>query len=195
MKSTQLKVLKDEWNDCTRCNLASVRTQVIFGSGNSDARLVVVGEAPGKDEDINGVPFVGRAGKLFDKILAAVDIKRDDIWITNTCQCRPKVDANGRENRAPTKKEIDACKPRFAAEMNILKPRVVVLMGNTPLLMATGKRGITKNRGWIINSDRLKVYATLHPASLLHGSTEQINSKKLMVWEDWQEIAREYNEA
>jgi uracil-DNA glycosylase len=195
MKSKRLKVLNDEWRDCTKCSLASVRTQVVFGSGNPDARLVVVGEAPGRDEDTGGALFIGETGQLFDKILAAVDIKREDIWITNTCLCRPKVDKNGRENRAPSMKEINACRPRIKEEMSIVQPKMVVLMGATPLLMATKKRGIIKNRGWVIRTDKLRVYATLHPRSLLHGSAEQIHTKKKMVWEDWQEIAKEYNEA
>lgn len=196
MKSKRLKVLNDEWSDCTKCGLADIRTQVVNGTGNPESRLVLIGEAPGRDEDINGALFVGETGQLFDKILAAVDIKRDDIWITNTCLCRPKVDENGRENRALKMKEINACRPRLQAEMRIIGPELIVLMGNSPLLMTTGKRGITKHRGWVVKPDDnnlVGIYATLHPRSFLHGSAEQIHSKKKMAWEDWQEIAKVYH--
>lgn len=184
-------MFKEQWKNCTNCTLSEVRTQVVFGTGNENARLVFIGEAPGRDEDINGVPFVGQAGQMFDKILNAVGIDRNEIWITNTCLCRPKIDEVGRKNRAPNAKEIKACQSRLQEEMIIISPQIVVLAGNTPLYMATGKRGITKHRGWVTSGDK-KVYATLHPASLMYGSAEQIKQKKRCVWEDWQEIAREY---
>lgn len=198
MKAKRLKVLNSQWNDCTNCSLSELRTQVVFGAGNSDTRLVMLGEAPGKDEDIQGIPFVGKAGKLFNKILAAVNIKREDIWVTNTCLCRPKVDEGGRENRAPSKPEIEACRPRLQEELRILEPKIIVLAGNTPLLMATGRRGITKNRGWIVspsnNKNDVSIYATIHPSSMFYGGEAQIKQKKLWAWEDWQEIAKAYHD-
>ena len=198
-KTKRLKVLQDEWRDCIKCKLHTLRNQVVFGVGNPEAKLVFVGEAPGEDEDLGGEPFIGRAGKLFDKILEAVNINREDIWITNTCLCRPKTEVENRSNRAPNKKEINACRPRLQEEMRIISPRVVVLAGNTPLYMATTLKGITKHRGWVIKPNKNKpnrtaIYATLHPASMLYGSAEQIKQKKRWAWEDWQEIAKVYHE-
>lgn len=187
--------LQSDWINCTRCPLSELRNQVVFGHGNLDADLVMIGEAPGKDEDETGQPFIGKAGEKFNKLLEAVGIDRKNIWVTNTCLCRPKSTKPGKQNRAPLAPEIRACLPRLYEEINIIKPQIVVLAGNTPLYMATGKRGITKHRGWqdakwnggdfIVE----KVYATLHPASLLYGSTEQIKTKRQWIWNDWQEIA------
>jgi DNA polymerase len=156
----------------------------------------MIGEAPGEDEDNGGLPFIGRAGKVFDWLLKDAGIKREDLWITNTCLCRPVSNIPGKKNRAPKLGEIKACTPRLVEELEILKPEIIVLAGNTPLYMATGTRGITKKRGW--QPDRWDgktfssmVYATLHPASLLYGSKEQKEMKANWLREDWAAIARE----
>lgn len=187
--------LQDNWRECERCPLSDLRNQVVFGHGNLDADLVMIGEAPGKDEDLTGEPFIGKAGEKFNKLLDAVGIQRENIWTTNTCLCRPVSTKPGKENRAPLTPEIRACLPRLYDEIGIIRPKIIVLAGNTPLYMATNKRGITKHRGWqdmkwegedfVVE----RVYATLHPASLLYGSTEQIKQKRQWVWEDWQNIA------
>lgn len=186
---------KSYWADCTLCPLSELRTQVVFGHGSLDADLVMIGEAPGKDEDLTGQPFIGKAGEKFNSLLQAVGIDRGDIWVTNTCLCRPVSTKPGKENRAPLALEMRACSARLRQELAIIKPKIIVLAGNTPLYMATRKRGITKNRGW--QSIKLEfndfiveqVYATLHPASLLYGSTEQIKQKRQWIWNDWQEIS------
>lgn len=196
----QLNRLFNDWKTCQRCPLAQLRTQVVPGYGNPEARLVMIGEAPGENEDIEGKPFVGKAGDTFNKLLAAVGIDRNDIWITNTCLCRPRItNQPGRSNRAPTAHEIASCNPRLIKELEIIRPEIVVLSGNTPLYAVTGKKGITKNRGWqqvewALGSFTInKIYSTLHPASLSYGSTEQIHQKKLWMYEDWLEISRHLN--
>lgn len=193
--------LKERFSCCTNCPLSELRSQVVFGHGNLNADIVVIAEAPGKEEDINGIPLVPHApaGKNFMRLLDAVGIKRENIWITNTCLCRPVSDKPGKENRTPTAKEIEACEERLVLELNIIKPKVIVLSGNTPLYAIYGKRGITKYRGWqskpllIMGKDTQltidKVYATIHPASLLYGSEEQRKKKKWWIFEDWKEIA------
>ena len=194
-KAEQFSRLVGEWINCQRCPLSQLRTRVVFGHGNLDARLVMIGEAPGKNEDLLGKPFIGDAGKQFDALLAAVGIDRNDIWVTNTCLCRPKSLKIGKENRPPTVKEIRACEPRLYDELDIIQPEIIVLAGNTPLYLATRKRGITKQRGWQ-NTEWVgtgfrtnKVYATLHPASLLYGSIEQRKDKRAWIFEDWLAIA------
>jgi DNA polymerase len=191
-----LNEFKNNWVNCTKCPLSELRKQVVFGSGNIDAKLVMIGEAPGEDEDNGGLPFIGKAGKVFDWILKDTGIKREELWITNTCLCRPKISLPGKNNRAPKLNEIRACYTRLLQELDIIKPEIIVLAGNIPLYMATGARGITKKRGWqetkwiggTFSTDR--VFATLHPASLLYGSKEQKEKKADWLKSDWLEIAR-----
>ncbi len=187
-KQRRLELFKKQWEDCNRCNLSASRTQVVFGHGNPDTPLMIIGEAPGQEEDEQGNFFVGKADKLTNKILESVKIRREDIWITNTCLCRPPNDRN------PYVKEIKACRARLLTEIAIINPKIVVLTGNIPLLAFTKKRGITKNRGWQDTPFIFDVYATLHPASLFHGSAEQIKKKKQMVWEDWKIISTRLGE-
>jgi len=187
-KETDWEVLKDLWRNCQRCPLKNSRSRVVFGHGNIDASIVLIGEAPGRNEDEGGKPFIGRAGELLTKICKALDLDREnDLWITNTCLCRPK------NNRTPTKQEVKACRGRLEEELKIIDPDVVVLMGNTPLLAFTGKTGITKMRGRISRPHESNmpwtVYATYHPAALLYDQ-----SKKPDAWKDWQAIAGELNE-
>jgi len=198
-KSDQLYELKEKWAACERCPLSLLRKQVVFGTGNPEAKLVMIGEAPNEYEDANGELFLGKAGEAFDWILKDVGISRDDMWITNTVSCRPKSLSKLHSNRAPKLGEIRACHPRLVAELSIIKPEIIVLAGNTPLYMSTGMRGISKKRGWITKPGddgpagtkfTMGAYATLHPKSLLHGSKEQKLMKADWMKEDWLEIAR-----
>lgn len=191
----QFASLVGGWINCQRCPLSQLRTKVVFGHGNLSARLAMIGEAPGKNEDLLGEPFVGVAGKQFNALLSAVGIDRNDIWVTNTCLCRPKSTKPGKENRPPTVKEIRACEARLLDELDIIRPEIIVLAGNTPLFLATKRRGITKYRGWQDTEwvgqgwGTKKVYATLHPASLLYGSIDQRKKKRAWIFEDWLAIA------
>lgn len=186
MSAIKLKTIEEKWVDCSKCP-AMTKSPIVFGYGNPDARLVFIGGSPRSDVE---------SDDMLTSILEAVNIKREDIWITNTCLCRaPEIDER---SRAPNKKEINNCRPRLQEELQIINPNILVLAGNAALLMATGLRGITKHRGWIIppNSKyKTAIYATLHPASFFSGGEPQIKLKKQMAWEDWKKIAKVYHEA
>jgi DNA polymerase len=149
---------------CTRCPLASTRTQVVFGSGDPDAGLMFVGEGPGADEDRRGEPFVGRAGQLLTRLIEGIGLTRDDVYIANVVKCRPPG------NRDPQPQEIAECRPYLDAQLGFVAPRVVVTLGNfaTKLLLDT-KVGITRLRGEEHPYGDAVLVPTLHPAAVLRG--------------------------
>ena len=157
--------------DCTKCPLAATRTQVVFGRGDPAADLIVVGEAPGADEDAQGYPFVGRSGKLLDKlVLEEVGLERDDFFVMNTLMCRPP------NNRDPLPEELSACRPWFDAKLAALAPKVIVTLGNfaSKALLDT-KEGITKVRGRTYDwRDGIKLVPTFHPAAALRGNSDAL---------------------
>jgi uracil-DNA glycosylase len=161
----RLSELADEAAGCTRCPLAATRTQVVFGAGDPDADLMFVGEAPGRDEDLQGVPFVGRSGQLLDRLLAEeIGIGRDAVYIANVVKCRPP------DNRDPKPDEITACRPYLERQMALIAPKVVVTLGNfaTKLLLDTDQ-GITKVRGTSYQISAVHLVPTFHPAAALRG--------------------------
>lgn len=168
--SAALAALADDAAGCTRCPLAATRTTVVFGEGDAHARLMVVGEGPGRDEDLQGRPFVGRSGQLLDRLLVEeAGLRRQDVYIANVVKCRPPG------NRDPQPEEIEACHPYLAAQVAQVRPRVVLTLGNfsTRTLLST-KEGITKLRGrphpW--GPDGTVVLPTFHPAAALRGGAE-----------------------
>jgi DNA polymerase len=179
--SETIEDIRKEIGDCTRCELFSGRTQVVHSTGNLQADLMFVGEAPGADEDAQGFPFVGRAGQLLTKIIEGIGFKRDEVFIGNINRCRPPG------NRAPTLPEAHTCRPFLLREIAVVKPRVIVVMGNTALhnLLDT-KDGITKVRGAFQDYFGVKVMPTFHPAYLLRDP-----NKKREVWEDMKKV-RDY---
>ncbi len=141
-KQEQLDFLADAIKDCTLCRLHEGRTQVVFGVGNPDAELMFVGEAPGRDEDAQGEPFVGRAGQLLTRIIEAMGIKREDVYIANVNKCRPP------NNRAPMPDEMATCVPFLHRQIEIIQPRIICLLGATAVRgLLQEKTGITKLRG------------------------------------------------
>jgi DNA polymerase len=160
-----LEELKTRALVCTQCGLAETRTQVVFGVGDPEARLMLVGEAPGKNEDIQGEPFVGAAGKLLDSLLEEIGLRRSEVYIANVLKCRPPG------NRDPRPDEIDACKGYLREQIRLVAPRVVMTLGNfaTKLLLNT-EVGITRLRGrphdWWLGA---LVVPTFHPAAALRG--------------------------
>jgi DNA polymerase len=150
---------------CTRCSLAGGRTQVVFGVGNRSADLVFVGEGPGEQEDLQGEPFVGRAGQLLTRLIEGIGLQRSDVYIANVVKCRPPG------NRDPLPAEIEACRPFLEAQLDFIDPRVVVSLGNfaTKLLLDT-KEGITKLRGreFPFRSHAVLI-PTFHPAAVLRN--------------------------
>ena len=150
-------------HDCQRCQLASGRTQVVFGTGNPQASIMFVGEAPGFYEDREGVPFVGAAGKLLTELLQSIGLERSDIYIANVIKCRPP------NNRDPLPDEIDTCKPFLLQQIELIQPKLVCTLGNfaTQTLLER-KVGITKVRGQVIRLENFVVFPLLHPAAALH---------------------------
>jgi len=150
---------------CTQCGLAETRTNVVFGVGDQTARLMIVGEAPGKNEDLQGEPFVGAAGALLDELLAGIEIARSEVYIANVLKCRPPA------NRDPRPDEIEACKPYLQDQIRMIEPEVVMTLGNfaTKLLLRT-ETGITRLRGqrydWWLGATLIP---TFHPAAALRG--------------------------
>ena len=157
--------LRESALGCTACRLAETRTNVVFGSGTLESQLMFVGEAPGRNEDIQGTPFVGAAGRLLDELLKEIGVRRDDVYIANVLKCRPPG------NRDPKQDEIDACKGYLREQIRMIAPSVVMTLGNfaTKLLMPT-QMGITKVRGrsydWWLGA---KLIPTFHPAAALRG--------------------------
>lgn len=166
----ELAALAEEAAACTRCPLARTRTTVVFGEGDPDAGLMVVGEGPGRDEDLQGRPFVGRSGQLLERLLAEeAGLARSQVYIANLVKCRPPG------NRDPLPEEIEACSPYLAGQVAQIRPQVVLTLGNfsTRTLLST-REGITKLRGrphpW--GSEGTVVLPTFHPAAALRGGAE-----------------------
>jgi uracil-DNA glycosylase family 4 len=155
---------------CAKCPLAAGRTQVVFGVGDPNADLMFVGEAPGRDEDLQGEPFVGRSGKLLDKlVLEEMGLTREQFYITNTVLCRPP------NNRDPQPNEIAACRPYLEQRLGIMKPKVIVTLGNfaTKLLLNTTE-GITKVRGRTYPYGDATLVPTYHPSAALQGGGTEV---------------------
>ncbi len=163
-----LSVVAAEAAGCTKCRLAAGRTQVVFGSGAPDADLLFIGEGPGVHEDRQGVPFVGAAGKLLERMLGEIGLARDDVYIANVVKCRPPG------NRDPQPDEIDACTPWLVEQISMIQPSVIVTLGNfaTKFVLDT-TTGITRLRGQIHHWHGRTVIPTFHPAAILHGGGER----------------------
>jgi uracil-DNA glycosylase len=163
---------------CTRCKLHKARTNIVFGVGNPKAELVFVGEGPGRDEDEQGEPFVGRAGKLLTQMIEAMGLKRSDVYICNVVKCRPP------ENRLPEKDEIETCSPYLLRQLDTIKPKVICCLGacSAQTLLNT-TQGISRFRGEFFDFRGAKLMATYHPAYLLRNP-----NAKGDVWKDLQKI-------
>jgi DNA polymerase len=164
--------------DCTRCKLHRGRTKLVFGDGNPNAQLVFVGEGPGRDEDAQGLPFVGRAGKLLTQMIEAMGLQREDVYICNVVKCRPP------ENRTPEKDEVQICSPFLLRQLDAIAPKVIVCLGSVAAqtLLETN-RGISHFRGEWLDFRGRKLMATYHPAYLLRNP-----SAKGEVWKDLQKV-------
>jgi uracil-DNA glycosylase len=164
----QLEQLRVTASTCTRCPLAKGRTQVVFGVGNPRAELLFVGEGPGREEDLAGEPFVGRSGKLLDRLMREeIGLTRADCYIANVVKCRPP------QNRDPNPNEIEACRPYLTEQVSLIDPIVVVTLGNfaTKLLLES-TRGIRELRGQVFARERISLVPTYHPAYVLRAGGE-----------------------
>ena len=174
-----------ELQGCRLCKLCEGRSTIVFGSGNPRAELIVIGEGPGADEDAQGLPFVGRAGQLLTKMLASVDLSRDEVYISNTVLCRPPG------NRNPEADELAACRPFLDAKLNVLQPKVVLALGSvaTQALLRT-KEPIGKLRGRLHPFGGAVLVPTFHPAFLLRNPGAEY---RRMAWDDLKLAKREYD--
>jgi len=174
-----LRAVRDEIGDCTRCKLHTQgRTQIVFGVGNPSADLMFVGEAPGADEDIQGIPFVGRAGQLLTKIIEAIGLKREDVYIANVIKCRPPG------NRNPDPDEVEQCEPFLFQQIDRIHPKVIVALGTfaAKALLKT-QDPISRLRGRVYDYRGAKLIPTFHPAFLLRSP-----ERKRDVWEDMKKV-------
>jgi uracil-DNA glycosylase len=170
--SEALAAYRDATLGCTRCALAQTRTQVVFGSGNPDAELMFVGEAPGFHEDANGVPFVGQAGKLLERLLNGIGLSRTDVYIANVLKCRPPG------NRDPQPDEIEACESHLFHQIELIRPVLVATLGNFATKLLSGKpTGITRVHGVeqdvTLGGNRVTLYPLFHPAAALYTPSMQ----------------------
>jgi DNA polymerase len=180
--SLTLTQVREELGECTRCKLHTGRKQIVFGVGDPNAWLVFVGEAPGADEDEQGEPFVGRAGQLLTRIIEAMKLTREQVYICNIIKCRPPA------NRNPEPDESASCEPFLIGQLQAIKPKLICALGNfaTQILLRT-KEPISKLRGRFHSYQGIPVLPTFHPAYLLRNAHE-----KKTVWEDMKLLQREY---
>jgi uracil-DNA glycosylase family 4 len=173
-----LKLIRDDLGECTRCRLHEGRTHLVFGTGNPSARLMFVGEAPGQDEDEQGLPFVGRAGQLLTKMIESMGFRRDDVYIANVLKCRPPG------NRPPKPDEVATCEPFLRKQIASIKPEVLCALGSFAAQAVLRREDkISSMRGKFFLIDGVTVMPTYHPAYLLRNPGE-----KRTVWEDLQKI-------
>lgn len=176
---------------CRRCSLCEGRTNTVPGEGNPHARLILIGEAPGADEDATGRPFVGRAGQHLDKILAAAGFRREEVFIGNILKCRPP------ENRTPTLEEMKCCTPFLRRQLALIKPQLIGLLGNTSCKYVLGPDvlGITKIRGtWFDSIFGIPCMPMYHPSYLLRNQSRAVGSPNWEMWQDIQALKRRYDE-
>lgn len=184
VKHETLEVIRADLGDCTRCVLHEKRTHLVFGVGNPNADLMFIGEGPGFEEDRQGIPFVGPAGQLLTKIINAIDLNRDDVYIANVVKCRPPG------NRDPEPEEVEECRPFLDRQIDTIRPKVICALGRVAAqnLLKT-EEGITRIRGRIYSYRGAKLVPTFHPAYLLRNA-----EKKRECWEDMKLIRRLLNE-
>lgn len=181
---TDLEALAALAVDCRRCGLREGCQGVVFGEGSPQARIMLVGEGPGANEDRLGRPFVGRAGQLLDRILAAIGLVREEVYITNVVKCRPPG------NRTPTEAELRTCLPYLLAQVRLIRPDIIVCMGSTAVrALIDPDARITRVRGTWVRRWGVDVMPTFHPAAVLRDP-----SKRRPVWEDFKAIRRRYDE-
>ncbi len=178
IENDSLERIREDIGDCTRCRLHEQRHKIVFGAGNPKAELVFIGEGPGHDEDMQGLPFVGRAGKLLTQMIEAMGLKREDVYICNVVKCRPP------ENRAPEKDEVATCSPFLMRQIDTIRPKVLVCLGNVAAqALLQSNQPISRFRGEWLEFRGTRLLATYHPAYLLRNP-----AAKSEVWKDLQKV-------
>ncbi len=181
---SDLEAIRAEMGDCRRCKLHSTRTHIVFGVGDPRAKLLFVGEGPGREEDLQGEPFVGQAGQLLNKIIQAIQLRREQVYIGNIVKCRPP------ENRNPEPDEIRACEPFLIKQIQVIRPKLICALGTfaAQTLLKTEEK-ISSLRGKFHAYQGIPLMPTYHPAYLLRNP-----NRKREVWEDMKKIKREYDQ-
>jgi DNA polymerase len=178
-KHHELTLLRDEIGDCKRCKLSLKRTHIVFGEGNADARLMFVGEAPGREEDIQARPFVGDAGTLLTRLIEKMGLRREDVYIANIVKCRPPM------NRDPEKDEVEVCRVFLERQIDIIRPDIIMTLGRIAASVLTGieKLKITAIRGKVFSFKSIPLIPTFHPAYLMRNPRD-----KWLTWNDAQKV-------
>ena len=181
--TNSLQALYDGYCNCTACTLGQKRKHFVFGSGNENADLMLIGEAPGADEDAKGLPFVGAAGQLLTKILQAINFSRDDVYIANILKCRPP------NNRDPEPSEVEACEPILREQIRLVQPKLICALGRVAAQVLLGTTSsLGRLRGRFHEYEGIKLLVTYHPSALLRNQ-----SFKRPTWEDVQLLREEYD--
>ena len=176
--------LREEIGDCHLCKLSKGRKNIVFGTGSADARIMFIGEAPGRDEDLKGLPFVGEAGQLLTKLIEKMGFKRDEVYIANIIKCRPPM------NRDPEEDEISSCRPFLDKQIEVIAPEFIITLGRIALMTLTNnsKIRITAARGTFFEYKGVPVMPTFHPAYLLRNPKD-----KWLTWADVQKVMERMN--
>jgi DNA polymerase len=184
-EATSLEGVREILGECTRCRLHEKRTKIVFGQGNAHARLMFIGEGPGADEDRQGLAFVGKAGQLLTRIIAAIGLSRDEVYIANIVKCRPP------KNRDPQPDEIETCLPFLRLQIRAIRPEIICTLGAPAArTLLNTNAPISRLRGRFYDLDGIQLMPTYHPAYLLRNPAE-----KRPVWEDMQAIQKLYEHA
>tara|TARA_X000000368_G_scaffold123286_1_gene96638 strand:- start:430 stop:1008 length:579 start_codon:yes stop_codon:yes gene_type:complete len=189
VSQTKFKILENECTACVKCSLSSTRKNVVFGRGNPNAELFVIGEGPGQQEDEQGLAFVGRAGKMLDAAFSAVDLDTNkDCFISNIVKCRPP------NNRKPLANEVSNCIPWLTEQIKLVKPKVIVLAGSTAVQSYLEiSEPISKLRGKWIEQDNIKFMPIFHPSYLLRNPSKEKGKPKWLTWQDLKKVKKELN--
>lgn len=180
-KEKNMKSLEKEVKNCCKCSLHKERKNIVFGDGDPETFLMFIGEAPGREEDEKGLPFVGDAGKLLERIISAMGLERKNLYITNVVKCRPP------HNRDPLPSEIESCLPYLRRQIEFIKPKIIVTLGRHAGIALFGKGfSLTHSRGNFLEYQGIKVMPTFHPAYLLRNP-----KAKVLVWEDMKKVLKE----
>jgi len=178
-KESAMALLREEIGDCRKCKLSQKRTHIVFGEGNPDARLMFIGEAPGREEDVQARPFVGEAGMLLTRLIEKMGLKREEVYIANIVKCRPPM------NRDPEKDEIQQCREFLERQIDIIRPDIIMSLGRiaASTLMGNEKLKITAIRGKIFDYRGIPLVPTFHPAYLMRNPKD-----KWLTWNDAQKV-------
>ena len=181
----ELAAIAKEISGCEKCGLCRTRTRTVPGQGNPRPEIMFIGEGPGTDEDRQGLAFIGRAGQLLTRMIAAMGFPREQVFIGNIVKCRPTIDNAGQKDRPPTPEEMTACIPYLHRQIAILKPKVIIALGATAVkgLFGESMTGITKLRGTWLSFDGIDVMPTFHPSYLLRMPQE-----RRKTWDDMQQV-------